>query len=111
MHFYDVASDGIVDDACYDRLPAFGFESMLITVELIAMTTYIMVATRLKYQVITTWTCLVVNNYVAIFCLPNEIYVTTNQMAILIQMTEGLFVMALDGFTIASLQCLNQVVP
>ena len=44
MNFYDVTSDGVVDNAGYDRLSAFGFESTLVTVELIAMTTYIMFA-------------------------------------------------------------------
>ena len=44
MHFYDVAGDWVVDDARYDRLSSFGFESTLVAVELIAMTTYIMFA-------------------------------------------------------------------
>lgn len=68
MHFYDVAGDGIVDDAGFDfLLIIICFESALIAVELITMTAYIMFATRLKYQVISTGTCLVVNNNVAIF--------------------------------------------
>ena len=47
MHFYDVAGDWVVDDACYDFLLillVICFKSTLIAVELIAMTTYIMFA-------------------------------------------------------------------
>ena len=112
MHFYDVAGDGIVDDAGFDfLLIIICFESALIAVELITMTAYIMFATRLKYQVISTGTCLVVNNNVAIFSFPDKINVATDYMTILIQMTERLFVVTLDGFTILLLERINKVVP
>ena len=84
MHLYNVAGDWVVNNAGYDRLSAFGFESTLVAVELIAMTTYIMFATRCKYQVISTRTCLVINHNVAIFSLPNKINVATDYMTILI---------------------------
>jgi hypothetical protein len=84
MDFYNVAGDWVVNDAGYDFLLAFGFESTLVAVELIAMTTYIMFATRCKYQVISTWTCFVVNHNVAIFSLQDKINVATDYMTILI---------------------------
>ena len=111
MNFYDVTSDGVVDNAGYDRLSAFGFESTLVTVELIAMTAYIMLTTRFKYQFITTWTCLVINNYVAIFSLPDKIDVATDYMTILIQMTEGLLMVTFDSFSVFLFERINEVVP
>ena len=111
MNFYDVTSDGVVDNAGYDRLSAFGFESTLVTVELIAMTAYIMLTTRFKYQFITTWTCLVINNYVAIFSLPDKINVSADYMTILIQMTEGFLMMTFDRLAVARFQHVNQITP
>ena len=111
MDFYNVAGDWVVNDAGYDFLLAFGFESTLVAVELIAMTTCIMFIASCKYLIISTRTCLVVNNNIAIFCFPYEIDISTNNMAILIQMTEWFLVMTLDCFAIARFQCIKQVFP
>ena len=111
VHFYDVAGDWVVNNAGYDRLSAFGFESTLVAVELIAMTACIVFIFSCKYLVISARTCLVINNNVAIFCFPNEINITTNYMTILIQMTEGLLMVTLDCFAIAGLQSFNKIFP
>ena len=111
MHFYNVAGDGVVDDTGFDWLLAFCLESSLVTIKLIAMTAYIMFATRFKYQIITTGTCFVVNNNVAIFSLPDKINVSTDYMTILIQVAERLFVVTLDGLSISFLERINKVVP
>ena len=96
MNFHYEPCYRVVDDAGFNRLLPFCFECTLITIELIAMTACIVLTTRRKHKIIIAWACFVVYNNVRIFCFPDKIHVTADDVAILIQMTERFFVMALD---------------
>ena len=112
LDFNNEAGDGIIDDAGDDGLFAFGLEGTLVAVELIAMETCIMlVAFGIKNETITTWARLIVDYDVSIGGFPDEVDISTDDVSIGIEMTEGLLVMTFDGFAISLFEGICQELP
>ena len=111
FYFNNKLSYGIVNDAGCHFFLAFSLKCSLIAVELISMRTCIMFAAWIEDKVIGTWTGFVVYNNICAFCFPNEVNISRNHMSISVKMSEGSFVMALDGFAIARFEGVDEVFP
>ena len=100
MNFYDEAGDWVVDDAGYDRLSTFGFESMLVAVELITMASSVMFFVRGKDKTLISWTSLIIHNDVGILRFPYKINITADDTSVFVFMAEWPFMMSFDRLAI-----------
>lgn len=111
LDFNNELGDGIIDDAGGDGLFAFGLEGTLVAVELIAMETCIMLAFGIKDEAIITGARLIVDYDVGIGGFPDEVDISTDDVSIGIEMTEGLLVMTFDGCAISLFEGICQELP
>ncbi len=80
-HFDKEPGDVIIDEAGGDFFPAFGFERMLVAVELIAMTAHIMFTDGVEDKAVVLRAGLVFHYDISVVRLPDEVYELTCKYA------------------------------